>query len=248
MRDSVRARWLEMTEPLEGGVPYPYADIRGLITIAYGHLADPMSTFINLPLVRPDGVPASTVEKASAWQAVKNDRDAALKGHRYAAKLTTLRLTRDGMAGLALGKLDANDVAARQRFPDWESYPACAQMAMHSLWWACGPNVAFPKLYSAVHARDFDAASVHIHMREVTPEGIRNAGLAPRNVANKILMRNAQRVEAFVLDPDLLDWKHDLGVADAPTLPAMDNPASEPTIHVQPSHYLGNEEPDPDAA
>jgi GH24 family phage-related lysozyme (muramidase) len=230
MRPVVGLRWLEFTEPMEGGLAYPYADIRGLITIAYGNLVDPMSLFINLPMMRADGTTATTAEKAAAWQAVKNDRDAARYGHRYAAKLTTLRLTREGMADLALGKLAANDAAALRRFPEWEEYPACCQLALHSLWWACGSAAAFPKLYSAVAARDFDAAAVYIHMNEMTPEGIKNAGLVPRNKRNKVLMRNASRVQGYKLDPDLLEWESDLEVHDAPTLPALDAPDSGPTL------------------
>lgn len=251
MRDVVRAQWIAFTEPLEGGVPYLYADIRGLVTIAYGNLVDPMSHAINLPLMHPGGLPASTAEKASAWQAVKNDRDAARKGHLYARGLTKLRLTREGMSDLALGKLDSNDTVLRKRIPDWEELPACAQMAMHSLAWACGPGANFPKLFSAIVARDFDACAVYIHMSEVTPEGIKNAGLVPRNVRNKVLMRNAQRVQDFKLDPDLLEWEVELAVHEAPTLPAVDNPASEPTLHVDPSSFLRPDEwnpPDPDDA
>ncbi len=74
---------------------------------------------------------------------------------------------------------------------------------------------------------------MEIHLNEYTPEGLHNAGLALRNVANALLMRNAHRVQAFHLDPELLDWTHDLSVADVPTVPAVDNPASsDPIIHV----------------
>lgn len=261
MRDVIPARWIEFTEPLEGGVAYPYADIRGLITIAYGNLCDPMSTFLVLPLVHPDGSLATTAEKATAWLAVKGDPRAATKGHLYARGLTTLRLTRQGMTDLALGKLEANDRVLQTRFPDWAEFPACAQMALHSLSWACGAGFHFPRLISACNARDWDAASVHIQMRETTPEGLVNAGLRPRNSRNRILMMNAQRVQGFGLDPDLLEWDAVLGVQDADTQPDISlpssippplpnlgaiveefneppNAASQPTIHPDPSAYL----------
>ncbi|CAN5754072.1 hypothetical protein BH11MYX2_BH11MYX2_41480 [soil metagenome] len=238
MSDVVRTRWLEFTEPLEGGVAYPYADIRGLITIAYGNLIDPMIAALALPFVRPDGSRATTAEIASAWQAVKNDRDAARRGHTYARTLTLLRLTADGMTSLALGKYDASDAALTRRLPDFASYPACARMALHSLAWACGANVHYPRMFDAVNARDYELAAVEIHMNEWTPEGIHNAGLVPRNKANNILMRNAVRVHAYHLDPDTLDWHALIGVGDAPTEPQLDNPASSPTIHVG-SYPLG---------
>jgi GH24 family phage-related lysozyme (muramidase) len=248
VRDSVRDAWIGFTEPIEGGVACLYNDVRGLTTIAYGNLCNTPGEAAALPLVHPDGTFATTAEKIAAWRAVHDDPNATHYGWRYAARLTPLRLTREGMSGLALAKLETNDRILLARLPEWESYVACAQMGMHSLAWACGANAHFPRLFQAVTDRDFDRAAVEIYMNEMTPEGVKNAGLVPRNVANKILMRNAARVEAFHLDPDLLDWVHDLSVTDAPTLPALDNPASSPTIHPSPSLYLGNEPPDDDVA
>lgn len=256
MRSVVREQFLAFTEPLEGGVPYLYADVRGLITIAYGNLVDPLSTALGLPLMHAGGVAATAAEITAAWLAVKGDPRAASRGHLYARGLTTLRLTREGMASLALGVLDRNDAAALKRFPDWESYPACAQLALHSLWWACGSAAHFPKLYSACVARDWDAASVHIQMREITPEGIVNAGLKARNAANRRLMANAARVDGYHLDPDTLAWDALIGVADIETLPDLSTVADlsdtaeyghEPAVHtecVEPDHVSDDEPPE----
>ena len=254
MRSVVRDNWLAFTEPLEGGIPYPYADILGLVTIAYGNLVDPLSVFLRLPLMLPGGVPASTAEKASAFQAVKNDRDAARYGHRYAASLTKVRLTREGMADLALRKLDSNDAALARRLAGWDDMPACAQMAMHSLAWACGSRARFPKLFSAVNAGDFDAAAVYIHINADGPDRIRgtaddNRGLDVRNVANKVLMRNAARVRDFRLDPDTLDWTHDLSVSAIPTQPsplAEEVTGSGPTVHAFPDTVTPAQDREPE--
>ncbi len=228
MRSAVRDAWLEFTEPIEGGVACLYNDVRGLTTIAYGNLCNSPGEAAALPLVHPDGTFATTAEKIAAWSTVHSDPKCATHGWRYAATLTRLRLTRDGMGGLALRKLDQNDAALHNRLPDWESYPACAQMALHSLAWACGAAAHFPRLFSAAAARDWDACSVEITINEWTPEGIRNAGLIPRNVADKILMLNAQRVEAYGLDPDMLEWRVILGVAAAETQPDVSLPSSIP--------------------
>lgn len=240
MRQVVVTRWLEFTEPLEGGCLCLYNDVRGLTTIAYGNLVNTPSEAAALALVHQDGTFATTAEKIAAWHSVHDDPNAAAGGWHYAAKLTDLRLTREGMAHLALAKLENNDRILLARLPDWESYNACVQMAMHSMSWACGANAHFPRLFQAVKDRDFDRAAVEIYMNEVTPEGIRNTWLAARNVANRILMHNAQRVDAFHLDPDLVDWVHDLSVAASPTLDELPNSASEPTIHIDPSILLGN--------
>jgi GH24 family phage-related lysozyme (muramidase) len=247
VRQSVRDAWLAFTEPLEGGVSCLYNDVRGKTTIAYGNLCDTAGEAAALPLVHPDGTFATTAEKIAAWRAVHDDPNATTGGWRYAARLTPLRLTREGMAGLALARLELNDRILLARLPEWESYVACAQMAMHSLAWACGANAHFPRLFQAVTDRDFDRAAIECHMNEWTPEGIHNVGLVPRNVATRVLMRNAQRVEAFHLDPDLLDWTHDLSVAEAPTLTELPDPPSEPTtvLRVDPGTYLRpDDEPD----
>lgn len=271
MRSVVCDAWLTFTEPLEGGVPCFYDDMRstpehphGIVTIAYGNAIFTPSEAAALPMVHPDGTFATSAEKIAAWRVVHDDPNAAHQGWRYAARLSPLRLTRAGMGALAMARLESNDRILLAHLPDWESYPACVQLAMHSLAWACGANAHFPELFQAVTDRDFSrteiqlhdgqqvtvcigGAELQIHMNEWTPEGTHNAGLVPRNIANKILMRNAQRVEAFHLDPDLLDWTHDLSVAGADTQPsAVDNPASEPSVilHADPSKYLQNEPPD----
>ncbi len=250
MRSVVREQWLAFTEPLEGGVACLYNDVRGLTTIAYGNLCNSPGEAAALPLVHPDGTYATTAEKIAAWNTVHNDPNAAAGGWRAAAKLSALRLTREGMTGLALRKLDGNDDALHRRLPDWESYPACAQMAFHSLAWACGAGAHYPRLFSAAQARDWDACSVEITINEWTPEGIHNVGLMPRNVANKILMRNASRVDAFHLDPDILNWHDVIGVSDETTLPDLNAESTPLPCIVTPilEVYPGPEKPDPEAA
>ncbi len=211
MRDSVRSAWFAFTEPLEGGIGCLYNDRRGIPTIAYGNAVFTPSEAAALPLMHPGGVPATPAEKIAAWHAVHDDPRAAEAGWTYAAKLSDLRLTREGMQTLALGKLDTNDRILLARLPEWESYNSCAQMGFHSLAWACGANCHFPRLFGDAANRDWDACAVEIYMNEWTPEGIHNVGIIPRNRANAILMRNAQRVDAFHLDPEYLNWQTELG-------------------------------------
>ena len=247
--DVVRAIWLEFTEALEGGpsAPVIYQDIRGKVTGPYGYLCDSASAVAALALDHPDGRPATAAEKVAAFHAVKNDPYAAKAGWRRAATLSALRFSLASMHAMALERYDSNDRVLRARCPDWDTLPACARCALHSLAWACGPHAHFPRLFTDVNARDFDGASVEIHMNEYTPEGIHNAGLVPRNVRNKLLMKNAQRVDAFHLDPDLLDWVHDLEVSAAPTLREFPSTASSPSIFVD-CYIAGEGVDDPDDA
>lgn len=235
MSDVVRDAFLEFTGPLEGaGVPCLYNDVRGITTIAWGNAVFSAAEAVALPLMHPGGVPATAAEKVAAYQAVNSNRIADVQGWTYAAKLTTLRLTRDGMAAMAMRKFDANETALMRRCATWGVMPACARLAIHSLAWACGAGAHFPRLFSALDVHDYEHAAVEIHMNEWTksPSGatIKNAGLVPRNVANKILMRNAAKVEAYHLDPDYINWKADL---QSSTMPP---PMAETYDHTSPTY------------
>jgi GH24 family phage-related lysozyme (muramidase) len=241
VRQSVRDAVLGFTEGFEGGVPALYNDVRGIPTIAFGNAMFTPSEAAGLALMHPGGVPATPAEKVALWHTVHDDPQAAHLGWRYAATLSDLRLTREGMSALAFAKLDSNDRVLAGRLPDWESYNGCVQLAMHSWAWAAGPNGLWPRLFKALADRDFQEAAVQVHLNEWTPEGIHNVGLVPRNIANKILMRNAARVDAYHLDPETVEWRTLLGIDDVPTIPAVENPASSPTIHVM--NYCDEDDP-----
>ena len=245
MRSAVRANFVSFTAPLEGVVYWMYADVKNLITTGIGNLIDPVAAALDLPWKRPDGSRATRDEIALAWHTVKDDPRAAPLGHLYAARLTTLRLTPEDVSALVLGKLDANDTALRKRFPEWEQFPADAQLATHSMAWACGPAFRFSKLEAALRARDFLLAAEECHMRT---DG--NPGIVPRNTANRILYRNA----ALVRDPEVLYWPRDLATdpvdtdvpEDAPTMPVVE--VSGGIVHSLNLPGLPGFEPPPDDA
>jgi GH24 family phage-related lysozyme (muramidase) len=225
VRQIIEDTWLKFTEPLEGGVACLYNDIRGLTTLAYGNLVNAPSAVVGLPFVHPDGTPATVQEVVGAWHAVHDDPQCATRGWLYAAKLTDLRLTQAGMHDLAMSKLRSNDRILAARVSEWEDRGACVQMAIHSMAWACGPHVHFPRMFAAIERKDYEVAAIEIHMNEFTrgPHGevLRNAGLVPRNVANKVLMKNASRVESYHLDPDYLNWSYVIDVRDVDTVPDL---------------------------
>lgn len=205
MKASVRANFVAMSVPWEGQVNHFYADVKNLITIGIGSLVDPIETALVLPMYRLDGVRANRQEIRDDWNAVKRNPHAARLGHRFAAKLTTLRMRDEDVYALTLAKLDANDKILQSRFPDFESLPADAQLSLHSLAWACGPHFHFPKMQAALAQRDFLTAAVESKMNE---KG--NPGLIPRNRGNRLMLQNAHVVECSGLDPELLYWPHAL--------------------------------------
>ncbi|MDQ2780956.1 MAG: hypothetical protein M3Y26_00240 [Actinomycetota bacterium] len=206
MRDSVRSNFIAFTSVLEGVVDHMYLDVLGLVTVAIGNLVDgspgpaPWLPATHLPFVRRDGLLASQDDIISSWRAVKGDPKAAKFGHRYAERIrgNDVRLTEAGISEVVLAKLDANDRQLAARFPGFADWPADAQLATHSMAWACGAAFRFPRLEAHLRARDFDAAVNECHMNETG-----NAGLRPRNAANKTLYANAARVHAYHLDPEL---------------------------------------------
>lgn len=234
----------------EGVVPWMYVDVLNLVTVAIGNLVDPVELALDLPFLTAAGIPATRAEIRAAWQAVKNTpvidvpavdargkrlldaegrpafkkmHSGAHYGHRSVEGLTSLRLTAEGVATVVGRKMRQNDAALIKRFPDFEEWPGVAQLATHSMSWACGAGFKFPKLEAALLERDFETAAKECHMRE---DG--NPGLVPRNIANKILYRNAAKVQAWHLDPDAL-FLTELG--PAPPVPSELEAGSGPIIH-----------------
>lgn len=226
MRDSVRAAFVGFTEPKEGHVPFMYLDVKELVTIGDGDLIDPIQMAMSLPFVRPDASYAMRDEIAAAWLAVKARTDLAPHGGMAFEHITTLRLTREGIDRLVFRKLDQNDLFIAKRFPDYESWPADAQLGILSLAWACGPAFHFPHFEDALRVRDFDTASVECKMSEAG-----NPGLKPRNLADHILFTNAAKVVRLGLNPDVLWYPRAV----------TNEPAEEET---QPEINLHDEPPD----
>lgn len=212
MRDVVRAAFYAFNAPMEGEVPWFYQDVKGLVSIGVGILCDPIQLAMNLPLVHPDGRPASRNEIAAEWLRIKNlpsnakGQTAAQLGHLYAKPHTTLRLTKEGLELTMMSKVNQMDKYLETRFPAYPTWSADAQLGVLSLSWACGPAFRFPKCEAALRAFDFRTAAAESFM----PEERTISGLRPRNKANFILFTNAAVVAQELLDPDKLYYPSDL--------------------------------------
>jgi GH24 family phage-related lysozyme (muramidase) len=230
VRNSVREAFYAFNEKYEGAVPFFYQDVLGLVSIGVGILADPIQLALNLPMVHPDGTSATRGDIAAEWAKIKalgsgthtEGNLAAKHGHNYARPYTKLRMTDEGLLSVLLGKLHANDVYLKGRFPDFEEWPAEAQLAIHSLAWGCGPAFRFPKLEAALKAKDFVTASGEVRM---VANGVELYGLKPRNKANKELLLNAAKVVADGLDYDVIFWP-----GQPQPRPVSVTPVSEPIV------------------
>lgn len=262
MRASVRTAFVGFSIPLEALVHWMYADIKGYITTAIGVKIDPMKDALSLPWIAPGGSPASQGMIASEWIRVHGMTCMAAKassgsgqcpwkgtrkclahlGSRAAQGETRLRLTDDGVELVTARKMVEMDQALAHRFPDWEEWPADAQLATLSLSWACGPSFHYPILDRALRQRDYATAAAQCHINE---EG--NPGVIPRNSANVAMYRNASHVVRQQRDPEVLVWP-EVADDDIPTEPEITNPASNPTIVVAPVHVEPSGDCDDDVA
>lgn len=221
MRPSVRQAFVAFTAPIEGVLSFMYLDVRGLVTTAIGNLIDPVTYALTLPWRRSNNEPATQDEIREEWAAVKARQDLKLHGGRAFEGLTNLRLDAQGIDEVVFSKLDMNDGILRGRFTKLETWPADAQLALHSMAWACGPWFNWPLLQRALERQDFQIAAL-----ECTIDEHHNPGVHPRNVANRVLFRNAARVKERGLDPDVLYWPKDLTCdPNADTLPSTVHPA-----------------------
>lgn len=203
MRDSVRRYFVAFTNVFEGTVAWPYLDIKGLVTIGIGDLIDPIETALALPFVIGD-YQATQQEIADGWHEIKGRHELAQQGHMAARKFTKLRLTPQGIETLAFAKLDEMWSHLVKRFPSIEEWPADAQLGVISMSWAMGPSFHFPTFEKAVNGLDFTSAALLCKM-----DDSHNAGLVPRNAANRTLFANAAQVLAAGLDPDVLHYPDD---------------------------------------
>jgi hypothetical protein len=88
MRNSVRSRWVELNQPLEGRVRFMHLDVRGLVRAGMGNLIDVTSTPSRPPTLAEraasvaraaelgwhtgDGQPAPQEAVAAEWDLVKS--------------------------------------------------------------------------------------------------------------------------------------------------------------------------------
>ncbi len=247
MRPSVRVAFLPFTERLEGCVRWMYLDILGLVTVGYGNLIDPIQTALDgLYRVRGNGLPATRDQIAAEWRMVKGHKTAAKHGHRVLEGPTTLRLTDEGLEKIVGDRLALNETVLRKRFPDMDAWPADAQLATHSMAWACGANFHFPRLAAALRAKDFELAAKECHIDTDGPDHIPgtaddNHGVIQRNVDNKRMYANAALALAEEMDPEELHWPLDLR-REVATVPDLGTYRTEPPaaiVHAMPDTVTG---------
>lgn len=194
-RTSVVNSFVDWSKAFEGYLPYMYTDAKGLVTTGMGNLIDPIGMALGLPW-KSGGSPASQAQIQAEWQKVKS----AYPGVQSTgdAAITSLRLDKDGIVQLVTGKLKQNDAYISSNLPGFADAPADAQLAVHSMAWAMGPGFvkSWTQFRNAFINGDYAAAAAQSHMQGV--------GIDMRNLANKLLLTNADIVKKKGLNPDHL--------------------------------------------
>jgi GH24 family phage-related lysozyme (muramidase) len=197
MHDSVRAAFREFNKPFEGVVHWMYLDVRGLVTIGVGNLIDPVEVALALPFhsLAAPGTVATEAQISEEWRRIKGDPTLATKGFRACESITQLRLDDTAVDSLIASRLTENEALLKKElaFAQFDSWPADAQLGLLSMAWALGAGgpSSYPHFQAACRKLDFAAAA-----EECTISEQGNAGVAPRNRANRTLFRNAAAIMA----------------------------------------------------
>jgi GH24 family phage-related lysozyme (muramidase) len=184
MRPSVSAAFFDWSSRWEGATDFLYLDVLGLVTVGIGQLVDPYPLMGGLRFTRADGSQATPSEVSQAWLATKGRQDLKMQGGGAFRYVTKIRATHNSLAAHANAKLARFETDLRATFPDWDTWPANAQLPTLGLCWAAGSHMfaKFPRLTAALRAQDWVTASRECHLNEAG-----NPGLAPRNKAQAAL-------------------------------------------------------------
>ena len=178
------AYFIKVNEPFEGRVRTLYADVKGLVTVGVGNLAEPLSVALSLPFVDGTGRRLTNDEISVWWHDVKNDPQCATQGYRYAERYAVngAHLPDKAIDNLIATRIQQMWDVLDAYIPKLETYPSRVHMALMSMSWAMGPHFlrAFPTFKKRLLARDWLGAADQCKISEVG-----NPGVKPRNVFNK---------------------------------------------------------------
>jgi GH24 family phage-related lysozyme (muramidase) len=224
LHESVLDIFPSFSREFEGYVNHMYLDVKGLRTTGIGNLINDLNSVMVLPWrIGEEGPRASSGEVMEHWNYLKTRQDLASRHYKYAKDAFiqrfghVLTLSDEAIDDLVEKKLLANAAHAAKQWNNFPFFPADAQLALMSLYWALGSLTKFPNCARLVSKEDWlgcaagapakttdrgwQAASYACKIKE---EG--NAGIIPRNKANVMLFRNAADSVPYGLPVGQLLW------------------------------------------
>lgn len=199
---SVLQKFRGFTVDLEGDTDWPYLDTKNLLTTGIGNMIEGQAE--GLPWRHgANGPRASQNEINLGLALVRSRTDLSPKYGGAFKNLTDLRLDANALDTLWRGRFAQNESAIRQIYPRYVTWPAPAQLAIHSLGWAVGTGRApglgggWPRMNAALNAGDFTEAAAQSAL---------SGGYTKRNAANRALFLEAAAMQASGADPSTLIW------------------------------------------
>jgi hypothetical protein len=224
LHSSVLDIFPSFSREFEGQVPHLYLDVLGLPTTGIGNLVNDVSSVTRLPWrVGEDGPLAPLAEILEHWNYLKSRQDLKTRHYKYAKDAFmqrfghVLTLSNEAIDELVERRLGDFAEYSAKKWPNFQFFPADAQLGICSMLWALGSLTKFPNCARLVSKEDWlgcaagapakttdkgwQAASYACKIKE---EG--NAGIIPRNKANVMLFRNAADSVRYGLPVGQLLW------------------------------------------
>lgn len=174
-----------------------YQCVKGYVTVGVGNLIDPVGMAMRIKWEAYDGGPAYPHEVEAEWHRVKG-MPAGLLASRYHNEHSPF-LSDETIDRIVEHQLYLNEAHLKKTFPDWDSWPADAQLATLSIAWAVGAGLQkWPKFRRACRKQDWITAARESHIQE---KG--NPGVIRRNEQQKIAFENAS---IATTNPEALDF------------------------------------------
>lgn len=172
----------------EGVCDFMYLDTRGLVTTGIGNLIDPKRLAGGYQWLRnSDNGRALPSEVDAEWEQIKRRQEHRNRGGLYFRRFTTLHLSPTEIERIFRQKASQFDTSLKGIFPQWNSYPADAQLAMLCHAWALGTGglrSGWPRYTAACTGRDWRAAAGEFAWRGINAQRRRGMEQMFTNAAN----------------------------------------------------------------
>jgi GH24 family phage-related lysozyme (muramidase) len=171
---------MERAKNYEGYVAQMYCDVKGYVTVGYGHLLKDAEAAAALDFVhKGDNQAASADEKKADWQAVKKKFDDWLKvpenankpenqrpGWMYYKDAAKLEMPKEVVGALLRKDMEASAATLKATFPEYDSFPDEAKEGLLDMVFSLGIGTLtqkFRKFTQAVKDKDWSKAAAECH-------------------------------------------------------------------------------------
>ncbi|MCV6590760.1 MAG: glycoside hydrolase family protein [Marinobacterium sp.] len=167
------AGWDDLRKELkksEGSIPYMYLDTVGKVTVGVGNMLPDVAAAQQLGFVeRATGREATAAEIAADFNAVQAQPAARVAS--FYKEYTHLELPEAKIDELLNQRIREFEQGLKRNFPEFDSYPITAQMAMMDMAFNLGVQglvTKFPSMTRAIRRMDWKAAAKESHRRQVS--------------------------------------------------------------------------------